>query len=180
METLLEKLNIFIATVIAILVGIFVYLISFLSDSLLFEDILGLLLSFEDSIVKELIIFAGIVVFGLAIDLIRQKRRKQNELEVQEQRVKVLKATMTTVHDIVNNSLSSLQLVKIEMQDTQDTLSPKSLELIDSIIKDTTKKLKILGDLESIPEKKLANGLSIIDYENGHSKDSEDKTHVNE
>jgi len=41
--------------------------------------------------------------------------RRLND-EIQRQRLRVFKATMTTVHDIVNNFLNSLQLIRLEAE----------------------------------------------------------------
>lgn len=89
--------------------------------------------------------------------------RDKHNLRVQEERVKVLRATMRTVHDIVNNFLNNLQLFQLEAED-KNALEPESLLLLETIIQDTTTKLKKLGDLESTPEKKMAGGVG-IDYE---------------
>lgn len=89
--------------------------------------------------------------------------RDKHNLKVQEERIKVLRATMRTVHDIVNNFLNNLQLFQLEAEE-KNALEPESLELLESIIQDTTTKLKKLGDLESTPEKQMAGGVG-IDYE---------------
>ncbi len=86
------------------------------------------------------------------------------ELEVQEERLKVLRATMRTVQDIVGNFLNSLQLFQLEAEE-KNSLQPESLELMDSIIHDTSTRLKKLGDLETIHEKQMAGGSVGIDYE---------------
>jgi hypothetical protein len=96
--------------------------------------------------------------------------RDKHNLKVQEERVKVLRATMRTVHDIVNNFLNNLQLFQLEAED-KNALEPESLLLLESIIQDTTTKLKKLGDLKSTPEKQMAGGIC-IDYEAGSPQDS--------
>lgn len=88
----------------------------------------------------------------------------ERELEVQEERLKVLKATMITVHDIVNNFLNNLQLFRMEVE-KKNALPPESLELMDSIVHDTSAKLKKLGDLDTTPEKQMVGDTIGIDYE---------------
>lgn len=95
----------------------------------------------------------------------------KHNLKVQEERVKVLRATMRTVQDIVNNFLNNLQLFQLEAEE-KNALEPESLVLLDSIIQDTATKLKKLGDLKSTPEKQIAGGVC-IDYEAGSPQDSD-------
>ena len=95
--------------------------------------------------------------------------RRQHQHEVQEERLRVLRATMRTVHDIVNNFMYSLQLFQLEAEE-KNTLAPESLALMESIIRDTSDRLKKLGDLGSTPEKQMAGGIG-IDYERPCSQD---------
>lgn len=87
----------------------------------------------------------------------------QNKIDMQEERLKVLRATMRTVDDIVNNFLNSLTLFRLEAEE-KNALSPESLALMDSIVLETSTKLKKLSELDSTPEKKMAIGTG-IDYE---------------
>lgn len=89
--------------------------------------------------------------------------RDKHKLKVQVERVKVLHATMRTVHDIVNNFLNHLYLFQHEAE-KKEALEPESLILLESIIQDTADKLKKLGELDSTPEKTMAGGVG-IDYE---------------
>lgn len=89
--------------------------------------------------------------------------REKHQLEVEEERMKVFRATMRTVHDIVNNFLNNLLLFKMEAEDT-NALKPESLALMESIIEDTSGKLKKLAALDTTPEKQMAGGNG-IDYE---------------
>ncbi len=90
------------------------------------------------------------------------------ELEVQEERLKVLKATMRTVQDIVGNFLNNLQLFHMEAEET-NALQPESLDLLSSLIQDTSTRLQKLGDLETVNEKQLPGESIGIDY--GESTD---------
>ena len=80
--------------------------------------------------------------------------------EIQLQRLRVFKATMRTVQDIVNNLLNSLQLVHLE---AEGQLPAEMLTLVDRVIQEAAVKLKTLGDLETVKEKEMAIGLG-IDY----------------
>src|SRR5438552_18320091 len=87
--------------------------------------------------------------------------REEREAEIQAQRLRVLKATMRSVHHIVNNCLNSLQLFRL---DAEDALPPESLDLLDELVQDTAAKLQMLGDLEATPEKPTPIGIC-IDYD---------------
>lgn len=102
----------------------------------------------------------GLVALGMLIDR-RQSRlraRRQHEEEIQEHRLRVLKATMRTVQDIVNNFLNNLQLIQLDME---ELMPPETAELFERLIADTAAKLKALGDLQDTPEKPMASGMGI-------------------
>jgi PAS domain S-box-containing protein len=85
--------------------------------------------------------------------------KRLNE-EIQLQRLRVFKATMRTVQDILNNFLNSLQLVHLQ---AEGELPAEMLAVVDRLIHEAAVKLKALGDLETIKEKEMALGQS-IDY----------------
>ena len=80
--------------------------------------------------------------------------------EIQLQRLRVFKATIRTVQDIVNNLLGSLQLALYE---ADGQLSGEMLALVDRMIQEAAVKLRTLADLETITEKEMAIGMG-IDY----------------
>lgn len=82
--------------------------------------------------------------------------RKKHELEVQAERLKVLRSTMRTVNDLFNSFRHNLYLYRLEAE-KKNTLKPESLELMDSMIIYTTDKLEALSDLESTPEKQMVD-----------------------
>jgi DNA-binding NtrC family response regulator len=85
-------------------------------------------------------------------------RRLQEEIE--RQRLRVFKATMTTVHDIVNNLLNGLQLIRFE---AEDRLPAELVTQLDQMIADAAGKLRTLGDLETVNEREMTIGTG-IDY----------------
>jgi hypothetical protein len=80
--------------------------------------------------------------------------------EIQLQRMRVFKATIRTVQDIVNNLLNSFLLVRLE---GEGHLPAGLLTLVDQIVHEAGAKLKTLGDLEAVNEKEMAIGTG-IDY----------------
>ena len=80
--------------------------------------------------------------------------------EIQLQRLRVFKATMRTVQDIVNNLLNGLQLVHLE---AAGHVPAEVLAVVDRAIQEAAVKLKTLADLETVTEKEMSLGLG-IDY----------------
>lgn len=96
---------------------------------------------------------------------ITSRRKGEAELarlnnEIQHQRLRVFKATMRTVQDIVNNLLNGLQLIHLEGEDQS---SIETQLLIDQVIQEAAAKLRMLSDLETVREREMAVGLG-IDY----------------
>jgi PAS domain S-box-containing protein len=106
----------------------------------------------------------GPIFTGVLRDITSRKRietevKRLND-EIQLQRLRVFKATMRTVQDIVNNLLNGLQLVHFE---ASGQVPPEMLELVDRMIQEAAAKLKALGELETVTERKMGMG-SGIDY----------------
>jgi PAS domain S-box-containing protein len=105
----------------------------------------------------------GATQFTAVVREIAERKRAEAELqhandEIQLQRLRVFRATMRTVQDIVNNLLNGLQLVHIE---AEGQLPPEMQALIDQVIQEAAVKLKSLGDLETVEEKEMVMGQGI-------------------
>jgi hypothetical protein len=85
--------------------------------------------------------------------------------EIQLQRLRVFKATIRTVQDIVNNLLNGFQFVRHE---AEGQLPAELLTLVDRLIEEAGVKLRALGDLETVKEKEMTIGLG-IDYPGSES-----------
>lgn len=86
------------------------------------------------------------------------------DVEIREEKLRVLKATMLTMQDITGNFLNSLHFFKLEIEKNK-TLTPESVTRLDELIKDTARRLNKLGNLNEIHEKKMAGDTVGIDYE---------------
>jgi PAS domain S-box-containing protein len=104
-------------------------------------------------------IFTGVLRDLTARKQAEAELKRLND-EIQLQRLRVFKATMRTVQEIVNNMLNTLQVVHLE---ASGELPPEILTLVERMIKEAADKLKALGDLETVTEKEMAIGLG-IDY----------------
>jgi PAS domain S-box-containing protein len=113
-------------------------------------------------------------VCGIARDITERKKAEEQlrrlRAELDSQRMKTFRATMTTVQDIVNNFLMNLQVIRLE---AGGQLSEELLVMLDGVIEGTAAELKALGDLQNVCEKTLAIGTG-IDYRrpNRHEKPS--------
>ena len=103
--------------------------------------------------------FTGVLRDITSRQKVATELRRLND-EIQLQRLRVFKATMRTVQDIVNNLLNGLQLVHLE---AEGHVPAETLELVDRTIQEAAVKLKALGDLETVTEKEIGFGLG-IDY----------------
>ena len=162
MKTIREFACDYRATCICALLGAAIYVLSLAFDIDIFEALLELLRRCEHAEADEIVIAAVLTAGGLIADLVRMRQRRSRELEVQRQRLRVLKATMRTVQDIVNNALNGLVLMRLEGESGKP-LDRESLRLMDSIIYETSQKLKELGDLDDTPEREIDSGITMID-----------------
>lgn len=151
-------------TVYACLMGIVILINAHFLDWQIFERISQFLHSLEEYQIDELVIASLILFIGIFIDVLRNAIQDKHLIEIQQQRLRVLKATMTTVHDIMNNFLNSMVLFRVQAQKTQ-TLNPESIDMLNGLIRDTAQKIVALSDMDDTPEKKLAAGKIGIDYE---------------
>jgi hypothetical protein len=84
--------------------------------------------------------------------------RRRAEAEINAERMRVFKATMRTVHDIFNNGLNCLQLVRHE---ADGRIPHESIEAFDQTVVDMTENLTALEALEVVVEKQMAIGAGI-------------------
>lgn len=136
------------------------YIIVVAGDLDLFETLLKAVHYFEKYELDELLLFASFVLVAFVFDL-----KLSQKVEVHEQRLQVLKATMRAVQDIVNNFLNNLHLIRIELAGTVNT-DDALWDQLEKGIEDTAAKLNALADMQDTPEKEIAAGITAIDYEN--------------
>jgi hypothetical protein len=125
-------------------------------------DFIKLHLTLLDRIQKHQIddfVVAFVLIFvGLAFDGWVSEQRKLRQAEIEEQRLKVLRATMRTVQDVMNNFLNQMQLFRLE---ADSVLPEESLEAFDELIEQASGKLKALGNLDEAREIQMATGTGI-------------------
>jgi signal transduction protein with GAF and PtsI domain len=84
--------------------------------------------------------------------------RMEREAQLQAERLRVVQVTMRTVHNIVNNCLNQLQLLRL---DAEGHVPQESLTLFDEAIRSASAKLKALGDMEEFTEKRMEIGMGL-------------------
>ena len=78
--------------------------------------------------------------------------KKEQIIELQQQKLTTIKLLLNAVHHIVNNFLNHFQLIKLEVED-EGTVKKETLELLDESIEETRQQLKILEEIRE-PDKK--------------------------
>ena len=81
--------------------------------------------------------------------------RRTHEAQLQAEQLKVLRATMRTVQDIVNNNLNQLHLLRFE---AEGHVQVETLKLFDDTIQDTAAQLTALVNLETFAERPMESG----------------------
>jgi signal transduction protein with GAF and PtsI domain len=84
--------------------------------------------------------------------------RLQHEAQLQAERLRVVRVTMRTVQDIVNNCLNQLQLLRMH---AEGHVPEETLTLFDEAIHTAASQLKALGDIEVFTEKQMAIGIGL-------------------
>lgn len=157
-NTISRLLRAWSATAIASILGIGLVLMAVLTDF----DLVKLNPAFLERIDKrsadDIVLGVAIIFVGLAVDLSNRRRRRQTELAAQ--RLRVLKATMRTVQDIVNNLLNNIQLFRM---DAEGALPEETLKQLDAVVEEAASQIRALGNLDEVKEKQMALGVG-IDY----------------
>lgn len=135
----------------------------------LFKALLARLAMIENVRADEIFFFWVVVFIGLAFDQTRNVRRQRAKNALNKGRIQAVRSTMATVHDIVNNALNNLLLIRLEAEKGQ-ALSPKTIALLESLIDETAVKLREISELEIIAERTLAPGLSSLELDLGADK----------
>jgi len=113
-------------------------------------DIIGI----EETEAGEIGIAFLLVIPAFFVDRIVARQRAL-EAQLQAEQLRVLRVTMRTVQDIVNNNLNQLQLLRLE---AEGHVSEETLTLFDKAVEDTAVQLTALGNMKVFAEKPMATG----------------------
>jgi len=100
-------------------------------------------------------------VFFVA-DHLRLLRRNKRKRDLQAERLAVARSTLSSVHDVVNNSLNTLLLVKLEAEKGKP-LSSQTQELFGNIIDGLASELRSMSETDIISKRDLSQGISVLD-----------------
>jgi hypothetical protein len=103
----------------------------------------------------DAIVMAFLLVIPVLFAERAAARQRTHDAQLVGEQLRVLRVTMRTVQDIVNNNLNQLQLLRIEA----DGLVPdETLALFDNALRDTAAQLTALGNMKVFAEKPMASG----------------------
>jgi ABC-type transport system involved in Fe-S cluster assembly fused permease/ATPase subunit len=160
----MQAIRHYLASLITVFLCSAILFVVFVLNIDLFDVGVEALTRMESGKLDDIVSVCILLIIGLLVNLYltrqREKRqREKHQSEIEAHRLRVLKATMRTVQDLVNNFLNNMQLFRLEAED--GPLSPESLQLLDDLIFETAEKLTALGDSEDVHETQMASGTGI-------------------
>jgi hypothetical protein len=105
----------------------------------------------------EIIIAFLLVVPAFLVDYL-VTRQRTHETQLLAEQLRVLRVTMRTVQDIVNNNLNQLQLLRFE---AEGRVSQDTLTLFDDALRATAAELTALGNMEAFAERPMVSGAGL-------------------
>ncbi len=148
--------------------GLFLVLFFFLESRILHYDLYKELIRFLNSTqfvqTEEIIFSIGLIGTFFIIDQFRMIRRRKHKRDMDLERLAVVRSTIATVHDAINNSLNSMLLVKMEAE-KGDPLSTETLSLFGNLIDNMAADMRSMNELEIVSKRTLSDGLSVLDMD---------------
>jgi len=112
-----------------------------------FDWLVSFFKSVEDYEVDEIFIGVFVLLVCLAVDLFRQKR----DQKVEQEKLKVYQAMISSSHHILNNFLNQMQLFKITAERTPG-FDEDILSMYDTIMKEASDQIEELSSISEISE----------------------------
>lgn len=107
----------------------------------------------------RILICALVVIFGLYI-----QRQTNKRLDVKEEKMRTLKATMNTVHDRVGNSLFGIKMILGD--GTKDNRVDEAIyRRVVAVIDETVEELQTLSNSRAIKETRFDNDIYFLETE---------------
>lgn len=139
-----------------------------MAQASLFESSIQALSRIEMFKTDEILLLAIVLLMGVSIDQTRNYMRQRRKRAADKDRIQAVRCTMATVHDVVNNALNNLVLIRLEAEKSQ-ALCPDTLISFDNLIGDTAAKLRQIDELETIAERTLGAGMKTLNIAKHHS-----------
>ena len=140
--------------------------ISWLGESLLHFAILEHGQPFEwipgdsNELWMRTVIFSLIVIFGIYVQTYANKK-----MDVEEEKMRTLKATMNTVEDRLGNALSGIKLLLAGAEKSK-LVNKETHQKVTILIDDAFEDLKKLSSIEEIHEKERLKDIYYLEIEN--------------
>ncbi len=147
-------------SITGLLVSVIVYLVTRFTKYDLFENFIKALQNFERHEIDEFIIPVVIFMIFLLIELFR----KNQHLSVENEKIKIYKAMLRSIHYILNNFLNQMELFLITAQDIEE-FPDDILALYEDISKDANAQIEALSNISSINPSSIE--MSILPKSNG-------------
>jgi hypothetical protein len=116
------------------------------------------IIGLEESEIGEAAIAFLLVIPAFFLDRL-VARQREHEAILHAEQLRVVRATMRTVQDIVNNSLTELQLLRFDAGEGQ--VQAETLRLFDETIQRTAAQLTALGNTEFFAETAMVAGTGV-------------------
>jgi hypothetical protein len=110
----------------------------------------------QNEIWMRSLIFLLLIGFSIYGNYVSTKK-----IKIEQEKFATFKATMNTVMDIEGNFLNNLALFQMELEDTH-TLSEKSMDEIEYLIRNTHERLNVLASAREIKQDIVAGTIPII------------------
>ena len=147
-------------SITGLLVSVIVYLVTRFTKYDLFENFIKALQNFERHEIDEFIIPVVIFMIFLLIELFR----KNQHLSVENEKIKIYKAMLRSIHYILNNFLNQMELFLITAQDIEE-FPDDILALYEDISKNANAQIEALSKISSINPSSIE--MSILPKSNG-------------
>lgn len=165
----------FQATAFTLLLGCLAYCIFLYYQTDPFETMVVWFEELDHLEIDELFLIFICVIVGFSIDLRQHKKQSSEALLIEQERLRAMRVTMSTVHDIVNNFLNTLNLYRLDLEEKKIvSVDDETVREIDEMINELSGKLKALGNLTKYREVKITDGIVNIDYQQNQDQTEDD------
>lgn len=111
---------------------------------------------------EEIIFSVILIIITMLIDQFRNVRRTRRKRSLEQDRLNVARATMSTMNDLVGNFLNNILLIKIDME-KNEPLSSETITMFNDIILKLTSDMRRINDIDVIAERNLSESFQILD-----------------
>ena len=114
-----------------------------------FEVVVRFLKSAEQYELDEFFIGFFIFLCFLVVDLLRRQKQQKMEKKIEQEKVRIYTAMLSSAHHILNNFLNQMLLFKITAENTPG-FDQHILSLFDTVMDEADQQIKKLGDIKEI------------------------------